>query len=102
MILPVSFPSSVISMLLLMVLLLSRFLKQEHIKETTDFLLANLSLFFVPIIVDVVDNLSLIKGILFPIFFICVITTFLTFVVTAYTVTGMTRLMERRQGENYE
>ncbi|SHJ23881.1 CidA/LrgA family protein [Parasporobacterium paucivorans] len=98
-VLPVVIPASVISMVLLLALLSGKIIRTEQIRETADFLLANLSLFFVPLIVDIVDNLYLIKGIVFPIFFICIFTTFLTFAVTAFTVAGMIRFLDRRSGK---
>ena len=46
--LPIDFPASVIGMILLFALLVFRVLKVEHIREKSDFLLANMAFFFVP------------------------------------------------------
>jgi putative effector of murein hydrolase LrgA (UPF0299 family) len=47
-VLPVPFPASVISLILLLALLLLRVIKIEQIQEKADFLLGNLNFFFVP------------------------------------------------------
>ena len=47
-VLPFSFPASVIGMILLFLLLLSGLLKIDHIREKSDFLLANMAFFFIP------------------------------------------------------
>ena len=46
--LPVSFPSSVISMVLLMALLLTGVIKDKHIKTVSNFLVANMAFFLFP------------------------------------------------------
>lgn len=43
--LPIDFPASVIGMILLFALLVFRVLKVEHIREKSDFLLANMAFF---------------------------------------------------------
>lgn len=44
--LPIDFPASVIGMILLFALLVFRVLKVEHIREKSDFLLANIGFLF--------------------------------------------------------
>lgn len=46
--LPFAFPASVIGMILLFLLLLTGLLKIDHIREKSDFLLANMAFFFIP------------------------------------------------------
>ena len=60
-ILPVAFPASVISLLLLLVLLLTGIVKMDHVREKSDFLLGNLGFFFIPVSVSIINYVDLIK-----------------------------------------
>ena len=59
--LPFAFPASVIAMLLLLICLLAGILKVEHIREKSDFLLANMAFFFIPAGVNVINYLDILK-----------------------------------------
>ena len=59
--LPFSFPASVIGMILLLICLLTGFLKIEHVQEKADFLLGNMGIFFIPAGVSLIQSLGLIK-----------------------------------------
>lgn len=96
-ILPIAIPSNVISMILLLVLLIFKIIKKEHIKETSEFLLANLAFFFVPLTVGIIEDFDKIKDSIFAILFICIFTTFLTFAVTAYTVAFVIKIIDKRR-----
>lgn len=100
--LPVIIPANVISMIMLLVLLMLKIIKEEHIKESAQFLLANLTFFFVPLTVSILDNFHLIRENIFAILFICIFTTFLTFAATAYTVSGVIKIMDKRRRAKYE
>lgn len=84
--LPISFPASVISMIILFILLLSKLLKPGHIKQKTDFLLKNMAFFFIPAGVTIMENYEFLKGSILQLLIICLVTMILTFVATAYTV----------------
>jgi len=60
-------PGSVFGMIILFLLLKSGYVKEDHIKRITGFLLDNMAFFFVPIGVGVVLYLDIIKSELFPI-----------------------------------
>ena len=47
--LPFTFPSSVTAMLLLTAALFTGWLKIDHIREKSDFLLSNMAFFFIPV-----------------------------------------------------
>lgn len=59
-VLPVAFPASVISLLLLLVLLLTGIVKMDHVREKSDFLLGNLGFFFIPVSVSIINYVDLI------------------------------------------
>lgn len=99
MILPIPFPSSVISMIILFIFLLLKWLKVDHIKEKTEFLLQNMAFFFIPAGVKMMENFDVLKTTFVPFLLICLVSTVVTFVVTAYTVQATTKLQEKRRNE---
>lgn len=96
--LPIAFPASVIAMLLLLVCLLAGVLKIDHIREKSDFLLANMAFFFIPAGVNVINYLDILKENWLPLLLICVITTVVTFAATAYSVRLVMRLLDGKKG----
>ena len=100
--LPFSFPASVIGMSLLFICLLTGVLKIEHIQEKADFLLENMAFFFVPAGVSIINYFDVLKSAWLQLVAVCVISTVVTFAVTAWsvklTVRLLSRLRERRTG----
>ena len=96
-ILPLPFPASVISMILVFRFLLGGPLKVDHIRKQTDFLLDNMAFFFIPPAVSIVENLHYMEGKLAILIFICFLSTFTTFAITAWTVTAMVKWEETRK-----
>lgn len=94
--LPIAFPASVIAMVLLFILLCTKWLKPKHIEDTTTFLLQNMALFFIPPSVGVLRHLDVLKANFLPILLICAVTTPLVLFTTAWTVQGIMRLMDKR------
>lgn len=84
--LPFAFPASVISMILLFLLLLSGALKVEHIREKGNFLLRNMAFFFIPSGVALIEQTDVLRGKVLPLLAVCLITTVLTFAVSAATI----------------
>ncbi|MBS1473371.1 MAG: CidA/LrgA family protein [Massilimaliae sp.] len=100
MLIPITVPASVVSMVLLFLCLLFGWLREEHIRDKADFLLKNMAFFFIPAGVSILEHFDTIKGIILPFLFICFFTTILTFAATAGTVALVSRWMNR--GEKYE
>ena len=102
--LPVTVPSSVIAILILALLLTIRFLKEEQIKETADFMLDNMALVFVPISVGMVEDLELLKGQILGFLIVVCISLILTFLGTYASVRViqicMKKMAERGGKEN--
>lgn len=96
-ILPFPFPASVIGMVLLLILLLVRVLKVDHIREKSDFLLSNMAFFFIPAGVSIINYFDILASNLIPLLIICFVSTLLTFAVTAYAVRLTRHLMNRRK-----
>ncbi|WP_101910473.1 CidA/LrgA family protein [Marasmitruncus massiliensis] len=101
--LPFPFPSSVMAMVLLFLLLLIKLIKPRQIENFSGFLLKNMALLFIPSGVGILESLDALRGSILPLLVICLVTTVLTFAVTACTVHGVILLQEavcRRAEEN--
>ena len=83
---PVPFPGSVMSMVFLFILFLLNWLKPHKLSEVNGFLLENMAFFFIPSGVGIITQYEVIKHSVVQILIICVVSTVLTFAVTAYTV----------------
>lgn len=84
--LPFAFPSSVISMILLFILLATKIVKLKQIEEVTGFLTKNMAFFFLPAGVEILENYKPVADKILPLFAVLVLTTIITFAVTAGTV----------------
>lgn len=97
--LPFPFPASVAALLLMLVLFITGVLRPESVRETAEFLLANLAFLFIPSGVAIIDKYDAVRGSIPQLLLLCVISTIITFGVTAWTVTGVIRLMDRKEGK---
>lgn len=95
--LPIPFPGSVIAMILLFLALLIKIIKEKQIELIGDFLLKNMAFFFIPAGVSVMNYFDILKQSFFPFLIICAITLVLTFAVTAFTVSMIMNIVEKRE-----
>ncbi len=95
--LPFAFPSSVISLLLLFLLLTLGIIKTPQIDKVSDFLLSTMAFFFIPAGVAIIEKYELIKGVLLPLCIITLFTTIFTFAVTGYTVSFFIKRMNKKE-----
>ena len=93
---PVSFPASVIALLLLALLLFSGVIKPEHIQRASGFLVANMAFFFLPSCVEVIDHAPAILNQLLPFLLVVALTTPVVYFVTAWTVQLTIRCLRGR------
>lgn len=93
--LPIPFPASILSMLLLLLLLGLRVVRTEHVQAPTNFLLSNLPFFFLPATVSIINYIDVLQSNLVALVVICLVTTPLTFAVTVWAVRLTNRLLER-------
>lgn len=101
-VLPFALPASVIAMVVLFILLLTGAIQVKTIEETGDFFLKNMSLFFLPAAVGILEHTALLSKTLVPFLLVCVITLVLTFGATAWTVLAVrrvqARILQKKQG----
>lgn len=98
-VLPFSFPASVISLLLLLVLLVVGLIKVDHIREKSDFLLGNLGFFFVPVSSGIINYVDIIWENAAAFLTICVVSMILTYGATVGAVRLTCRLLEKNRGD---
>ncbi|MEF9915844.1 MAG: CidA/LrgA family protein [Lachnospiraceae bacterium] len=94
-VLPFAFPGSVIGLILIAFLLMTNMIKEEQIKEVSDFFLGSMALFFVPAGIGIFEELGSLKGQLFLILGIVILSLIITFVGTCFTVLFVTKLLRR-------
>lgn len=85
-------PGNVLGMIILLILLGTGVVKLEKIEEISSFLLEHIAFFFVPAGVGLLSCFGLIKGNLFQIIFITLMSTIIIMAVTGLTV----QILKRR------
>ena len=86
------------AILILALLLFTKILKEEHIRETGDFLLSNMALVFVPISIGMVEDFGLLKGQLAGFLIVVCISLVMTFLGTYASVRIVQMCMKRPAG----
>ncbi len=94
-VLPFAFPGSVVSMLLMLFLLLSRWMKESAIEESADFFLKNMTFFFIPFGVGIVRYAAVIQSIWWQLLVVNVVSLLVCFGVSSWTVVLVTRVQAR-------
>ena len=88
-------PGNIIGMILLFLLLLFKFIKRRHIEEVSQFVLKNISFFYIPTAVSIMESVGYLQGYMWQFALICIVSALLTFLATAYTVIGVMKLQEK-------
>lgn len=91
-ILPFPFPGTVISMIFLFILFVTRLLKVDGIRPAADFLMKNMAFFLIPPGVGILASLDILSRNMIPFLIIVVVSTILTFASAAWTVQAVMRL----------
>ncbi len=94
--LPIPFPGSVLALIILFLCMLAHIIKPSQISNISDFLLHNMALLFIPSTVSIIAYTDVLKSILVPFLLICILSTVVVFVMTAYTVKLILFLMKKR------
>ncbi len=97
--LPVAFPASVISMVLLTVLLLCGVIKQRQIQTVANFFVVNMGLFFVPALVGIMEYTDLLRQQLIGFVAVAFFTTPIVYLVTAWTVQLLMGAIRKKGGK---
>jgi len=95
--LPFGFPGNIMATMLLIGFLVGKVVKEEQIKETSDFLLEIIGLFIVPVAVGIIAHFDLVHSIWLQLVLISLITLVLTFASCAFTIRLTMRLINRKR-----
>ena len=93
-------PGTILSLLLLFFMLQFKVLKLEKIENAGNFLLLNMTIFFMPPTVKIIDSYELLEKDLFKIIVIIIVSTFLTMGITGKVVQLMIDFKERKEKNN--
>lgn len=95
--LPFTLPASVISLILLLILLLCGAVKERTIQGTSQFLISNMGLFFIPAIVGTLEYLDVLKLQAIPFLMVTVISTPVVYAVTAWSIRLFMKLFGKKE-----
>ena len=79
-------PGNIIGMILLFVLLTSNIIKVEKVENLANFFLDHLAFFFIPASVGLMTSFVSLKGSIFKIILLCILTTIIVIGITGITV----------------
>ncbi len=96
-ILKLPIPGTIIGMILFFLLLYFKILKIEKIENAASFLLLNMTIFFLPPGVKILDYIHFLDGQFIKAIFLIVFTTFITMGVTGKVVEFMIEKLEKRK-----
>jgi len=82
-------------MILLLVLLLTGVLKERHIRETVDFILQNMSFFFIPVAVGIFVSYHTLDGYYFQTALVIVLSTVIVLAATALATQLLINMKEK-------
>jgi len=97
--LPFAFPSSVISMILLMVLLMTGVIKEKMVSTVSKFFVVNMGLFFVPALVGTLQYVDLLKTQIVPFLVVTFLTTPVVYLAAAWSVQLLMKAINKKEGE---
>lgn len=83
---PLPIPASIWGMLLLFILLCTKIIRLEQVQDAADFLFIVMPLTFIPLGAQLLEGYGALKNDLAAIAAICVVSTFVVFIVTSFFV----------------
>nr|WP_307776685.1 CidA/LrgA family protein [uncultured Cetobacterium sp.] len=92
---PIPIPGPVIGIVLLFILLNYKILKVDDIKNATNLMLTNLAFLFLPPGVGLLNSIDVLANSWHKLFFVVIVTTIITIVVTGWTVQF---IIKRKEG----
>lgn len=93
-------PGSIVGLVILLILLKSKILPLSAIEDTADFLLENLTFFFIPVGVSIMASYHYLDGYYVAGISLIFITTIVTLAITGLTAEFLARSRDRRKNKN--
>ena len=82
---PLPIPASIYGLVIMLILLITRKIKSEAVKETADFLVSIMPVMFIPSCVGLIASWEQLKPFWFPVIVISVVSTLLVMIATGKT-----------------
>ena len=99
---PLAIPGSIYGLILMFVLLLTRVIKVEHVKETGEFLIEIMPLMFIPGGVGLVTAWGDLKDMMLPVVVITIISTIVVMAVTGKATELIMKTGKKKEGKKDE
>ena len=98
---PLPIPGSIYGLILMFVLLLTKVIKVEHVKETGEFLIEIMPLMFIPAGVGLLNAWDTLKPVLVPVIVIMFVSTIVVMGVSGKVTQTMIEAEERKKNEGH-
>ena len=97
---PLPVPASIYGLVIMFILLFTKAIKVDTIRETSDFFLLTMPMFFIVAGVGVIEYWDIIKPMLLPSFIIMIVVTIVIMAVTGRLTQLLIKLTEKRRGKD--
>ncbi len=96
---PLPIPASIYGLVLMLVLLMTRRVRLESVKETAEFLIEMMPMMFIPAAVGLLVSWNQLQPILVPVLTITVVSTFAVMLVTGKVTDFLTKDHVKKEGQ---
>ena len=100
--LPFTLPASVVSLIILLILLLSGGVKERTIQGTSQFLINNMGMLFIPSVVGTLEYLDVLKLQIVPFLVVSIVSTPLVYAATARSVQLLMKLFKKKEAAPHD
>ena len=100
--LPFTLPASVVSLIILLILLLSGGVKERTIQGTSQFLINNMGMLFIPAVVGTLEYLDVLKLQIVPFLVVSIVSTPLVYLATAWSVQLLMKLLKKKEDASHD
>ena len=100
--LPFTLPSSVVSLIILLILLLSGGVKERTIQGTSQFLINNMGMLFIPSVFGTLEYLDVLKLQIVPFLVVSIVSTPLVYMATAWSVQLLMKVFKKKEAAPHD
>ena len=100
--LPFTLPASVVSLIILLILLLSGGVKERTIQGTSQFLINNMGMLFIPAVVGTLEYLDVLKLQIVPFLVVSIVSTPLVYLATAWSVQLLMKVFKKMEAAPHD
>ena len=100
--LPFTLPASVVSLIILLILLLSGGVKERTIQGTSQFLISNMGMLFIPAVVGTLEYLDVLKLQIVPFLVVSIVSTPLVYMATAWSVQLLMKVFKKKEAASHD